>query len=221
MDNGSRAYDLDDLVALFDASDLQRAVLVSMPFPFGGLNTRSRHCELYLQTSAYNLCKLQFLSWAKAVVLLDVDEVLLPQKSGCTVFDLARRSPFGFVRFGGSNRLPGAKDQPPFEFKHHSWMRSGKEASHKTWSIVPTGPLGRFQWRCHNLECNIFARWQTLPGQYFYHCLGIGTGWKGKNRARPGCELVLDTQAAAFWSQTFNQATAIRPKGQKKIVRCA
>ena len=210
VDNGSTAYDLASLARVIERSNVKRAVIVSMPFPFGGLNKRPRHAELYLQTAAYNLCRLMFLRASRATAILDVDEVLLPQPQGRSVFDAACRSRLGFVRFGGENRLPGSSDTPPFAYAQHMWMRPDKRYSHKTWCIDPKGPLGHLQWRCHNLERNVFARWQTLRGQYFYHCLGIGTGWKNKNRARAKCPLLPDPQARKFWRDTYLAAVSKR-----------
>lgn len=211
IDNGSTAYSLEQLASVIGSVGLKSAALVSMPYTWGGVNRKPVHRELYLQTAAYNLVRLQYLARARAVVRLDADEMLMPKPKGETVFDLARKSRGGFVRFVGRNRYPGPDDVPPVDFKDHRWVRTGGDVAGNNWCINPQGPLGRFQWRCHNLEHNVFDKFQMLDGDYFYHCLGIGTGWKSPDRASSEEKLSHSDVDAQFWDEVFAPAVERMP----------
>ncbi|KMW58345.1 CapZD protein [Candidatus Rhodobacter oscarellae] len=203
IDNGSTAYGLDDLAQALTEVGLQRAVLISMPFKWGGVNRKPANRELYLQTAAYNAARLKYLAQARGVLCLDADEILIPQPDGETVFDRAQRARLGFVRFSGRNRFPGPDAQPRFDYADHGWMLSDQAPAAHNWCLNPRGPMGHFQWRCHNLEHNILDVFQVLQGDHFYHCLGIGTGWKDPQRSDGGPALRPDPEAEAFWRDTF------------------
>lgn len=212
IDTGSTAYDMEALGAVVASAGFKKALIVSMPYPWGGINIEPMHRELYLQTAAYNLCRIKYLSRARAVVRLDVDEVLKPQPEGQTVFDRAVQSRLGFVAFHGSNRVPAADLDGPYQFADHSWAIAEVEKAGNNWCIVPQGPTGGYQWRCHNPERNVFFPLQKLQGSYFYHCLGISTGWQGwaKRWATEGVTLSHDAEAARFWAEEFGSVVAAR-----------
>ncbi len=201
IDNGSTRHSVDDLRKAISDVGLKKVALVSMPYPFGPLNRRPRNIELYLQTAAYNLARLMFLQRAGGALCMDVDEILVPD--GTSIFDRARASRFGFVTFGGLNRYPDPHAEPPFRFTDHAWSTTPPKDAPDDWCIVPTGPLGKMQWRCHNLENNLLRPFQRLKQTKFYHCLGITTGWKNATRFRPDEPLQKDEDAARFWEDTF------------------
>lgn len=203
IDNGSTAYTLDDLADTLADCGLKRAVLVSAPLKWGATNIKPVSRELYLQTSVYNIVKYRFLSRARAVLCCDVDEVLVPSEPGDSVFDRAVGARLGFVRFEGMNRFPAALDDAPFSFPQHYWQKPDMGPAASNWCLDPTGPLGDFQWRCHNLESNLLGRFQMLKTPQFYHCLGIGTGWKHEERMRSDAALVENAEDRAFWETVF------------------
>ena len=206
IDNGSTAYSLQELGDTIRKTGLKKAVLISMPYAWGGVNRKPMHRELYLQTSSYNLCRIMYLQQARAVVRLDADEVLSPQAPGQSVFDAAVNTRSGFVRFSGSNRFPLPDAPVPVQFSDHTLEEPTNPVAGNNWCINPKGPLGRFQWRCHNLEHNILGDFQMMKGSYFFHCLGIGTGWKHSDRASNAQDLRVDPEAERFWTQDFRPA---------------
>lgn len=208
IDNGSTAYDLQELGETLCSAGLKKAVLMSMPYKWGGLNRRPMHRELYLQTSAYNVARLAFLGRARAVACLDADEVLFPSRDEISIFDRAVQARLGFVRFFGANRFPDPACRSDVQFRDHQWVLPGQDMAAHKWCLNPQGPLGAFQWRCHNLEHNILEKFQTLEDPYFYHCLGIGTGWKDPNRGRPELDLSHDAPTGQFWTHDFEQAVS-------------
>jgi hypothetical protein len=203
IDNGSTAYSLSELEEVLTSVNLKKAVLISMPFKWGGLNKTTPNRELYLQTAAYNLARLRFLSKARGVLRIDTDEIMTTPKGAKTVFDEAQAARLGFVFFYGSNRLPPPDKEGPFEFSDHVYTPIKQDLAVNNWCVNPQGVLGRFQWRCHNLEHNILEKFQELPGRHYYHCLGIGTGWKGGGRLEAARLPDIDQTAQTFWTTGF------------------
>ena len=204
IDNGSDAYDLDTLRDRLGGVGLDRVVLMSVPYPYGPLNRKPTGIELYLQTSVYNIARLLFLQGAGGVLCMDNDEVLIPGDR--TMFDRARAARLGFVAFHGENRYPHPDTVPPFGFTDHDHTPSPAKRAPTKWCLDPSGPLGRMQWRGHNLENNHLRRFQTLNGTHYYHCLGITTGWKSARRFRASDALQRDPKTERFWQGTFAPA---------------
>ncbi len=195
IDNGSTDYSLEALREVLERVGLARVVLLSMPFKWGPVNLRPMHRELFLQTSAYNLARVKYLQAARAVLRMDIDEVLMDG----SVFDRAVAARTGFVIFNGAARYPGADRAAPFRYSDHVWRDDPDKLGGGNWCLNPRGPLGRFQWRCHNLEHNILDRFQKLPGAHYYDCTGMTTGWKDAARLQPAQGKTLDARTAAFW----------------------
>lgn len=225
IDNGSTQYSMHQLTAALDTVGLQRAVVVSMPYRYGPINRPpQRGRELFLQTSAYNIARLLWLQTAAGVLCMDNDEVLLPDR--ITPFERARAAWTGFVAFHGQDLYPAPEHDPPFSFADHTLTRPAKKRAATKWCLDPNGPLGRMQWRGHNLEGNALLRFQTLRNPAYYHCLGVTTGWKAANRFRAG-GLQSDEAAIAFWRDSFSPAQddgqalgqAVCDPGQKTPLR--
>ena len=208
FDNASTAYSHEEIGKAIKDAGVGAALLVPADYPWGPLNKRRRHSELYLQTSVYNVARIRWLSTARAVMRMDVDETLTPPPEGQpSVFDCAANSRFGYVQFDGLMRFPARTKEPPFQFADHVWRRGDDPEGGGNWCVVPGGPLKRFQWRCHNLERFPLQFATKMKGHWYYDCQGITTGWKDAKRFRPDEELILDPQASAFFAEDGPFAT--------------
>ncbi len=204
IDTGSTEYSLEDLATVLTSVGLKRAVIVSMPYKWGGLNKRPVHRELYLQTASFNLCRIKYLQSARAVLCMDIDEIISHVDGPDDIFDLTCKSRLGFTVFSGTNRYPRQDATPPFQFADHELVNPGDSGS-DNWCVNPRGPMGGFQWRCHNLERNILSNYQRTNKVSYLHCLGLTTGWHGRDSDRwaSASDHVLDESAREFWQTDF------------------
>ena len=206
IENGSTDYGINDLAQMLSKCGLKKAVIISAPYKWGGMNRKPMGGELYLMSSMYNLARIKFLQSARAVLNIDIDEVLARVDGSDTVFDLACKAPLGFLVFHGKDMLPSADATPPFKFSDHRyWHPVFKGANN--WCLNPRGPMGKFQWRSHNLEHNVLNKLQFTRQVAFYHCLAMTTGWKGNTRWRIDESLIHDAEAAGFWDTEFQEIT--------------
>ena len=206
IDNGSTDYGLDDLAGVLSECGLRKAVIISAPYKYGGKNRRPAGGELYLHTSMYNLARIKYLQAARAVLCMDIDEILARVDGPGTVFDLALKARLGFLVFHGNDMYPSADADPPFKFGDHRYLHPAQWGENN-WCLNPRGPMGTFQWRSHNLENNVLRRLQFTKRVAFYHCLGLTTAWKGGRRWESNAGLIPDPEAARFWDTEFDDVT--------------
>ncbi|MBD3680100.1 MAG: hypothetical protein HUJ27_17070 [Rhodobacteraceae bacterium] len=205
IDNGSTDYGLQDIEKALSGAGLKSCVIMSMPFPWGGQNFRPYvNKELFLQTAAYNLVKWKYLFHARAVLRVDVDEILHENQIG-NVFDLTEKSHFGFQVFDGAKRYPRPESTAPFAYSDHTFRMDPDRVGGGNWCLKPDGKLKNFQWRCHNLEGFPLKRLVKLPGSWYYDCEGVTTGWKSSGRLKHREDTVLDEDTVRFF-ETFPRA---------------
>lgn len=184
VDNGSTDYSIDDLEKAIRETGLKKAIILSAPVPFGPLNLPGKNAkELFFQTSMYNLAKLMYLKSARAVLCVDIDEVMMPPlEEGHTIFDEAINSFWGAVFFGGKLVYPQREDAPPFSFSQHILAKPDAKLYRKKWCLAPSGRLKRYQWRVHCPEGFLLSNILKHKKPRYYDCQGITTGWKAADR---------------------------------------
>lgn len=207
VDNGSTDYGIDDLCGALKDAGLKRAVIISAPYPFGGRNNNPVHADLFLQTATFNVARLRYLQMARAVLNVDIDEVVCRTEGHGNIFDMTCDTRLGLLIFPGRDMYPGPEMEPPFSYQDHRYCRPSQKETHK-WCLNPRGPMGGLQWRPHNLESNVLRRWQTTRSAGFYHCLGVTTSWKRAGRWTAGDDLVADRDAVEFWDADYGPAIA-------------
>lgn len=191
-DNGSTAYSAAELEL-----DLRKGfpdlviTVVSWPFPYGpqggqagavgGVETPwdSDFC----QTGSLQHARHRFLRQARAVLNVDIDE-LLPAEQGETIFAATERAPAGLIRFAG-HWISGASPTPPAAPHHGAFAwRDGNETREcpPKWCLVPAAhdPF-HTTWSVHNLFGSRHNRHQSADHAY-RHMLAISNSWKEDRR---------------------------------------
>ena len=120
----------------------------------------------------------RYLPTASAVLNVDIDELVLTT-AGSSIFDLARRSDVGYVRFAGrwvENATSLMLNPPARRHKHYFYYRDGPTALPK-WAVVPARCPPHAQWRVHDIAAMqpdvVASAAATLR-----HFKAINTNWK-------------------------------------------
>jgi hypothetical protein len=158
---------------------LARAVVVRAPQPYGGLMRGGG--GKFLQSALLNLARLGYLARARAVLQVDVDELVWP--GGGPIFDRAVASRLGFVPFRGLWMSPAPAAEAPYLHASHSHRVPGEKPCPAKYCVVPGGWMGGFSWEVHNLENAPPARWLAPKDLGYWHCRAITTDWKNERSA--------------------------------------
>ncbi|MBE3639065.1 hypothetical protein [Mangrovicoccus algicola] len=185
FDNGSTDYTLEELAASVKGTGLKRAVIYSAPFPYGPADKSGRFdvSPRFFQSAMLNLARRDALDRARAVLSIDIDELVLGPE-GASVFDMAARHPLGMVTIQGSWVYPAETTEGPAPQQAHVWRAVPDKKCNRKWCMTPRGAMSRaFGWAVHQIggiSQNLF----TMQGKFrLAHCRACSTGWK-KNRFR-------------------------------------
>lgn len=196
IDNGSAAYGPLEIQATLRRAGVAQPVVLSTTLKYGPRGRKLyANSELFLQTCLLNIARLRSLSSARGVLNCDVDELV--HSKGGTVFDLARRSRFGFVRFAGVWRFPSPGFQGRACHAAHVFGDPACEPCPPKWCLVPGGPFGRLQWRAHKLEPLPLSRLFVTQEAGFWHCRAVTTSWQGAGRLSSPPNTVPDPRMQA------------------------
>ena len=207
FDNGSTAYAPEAIAErLATVPGLARAVVFRAPYPYGPGDRSLRHevSPRFFQTAMLNLARRDPLSRARAVLSIDIDEVILPPAAavGGSVFDAACRHWLGLVTIQGSWVHPAADTGGPVGQGAHHWREDPDRATNQKWAIRPGGPMDRFGWGVHRVD-EVFQNLLTRQDRFrLLHCRGTSTGWKARRFDAPA-KLVRDPDLAAFMAANF------------------
>ncbi|MBK5933538.1 hypothetical protein C8N32_10858 [Rhodovulum imhoffii] len=185
IDNGSERYTADDIVQALRPSGLSGLILRA-PLPYGPVlkGSASRHKLKFFKTAILNVARLRFLSQARAVLNVDIDELVWSKTA--SVFDLAVRSRLGYQPFTGTWRLPNTGSPTHAD---HVWQ-DGSAPCPTKFAVVPRSFAGRFGWDVHRLEPFPLRHRLLREDVGYWHCSGISTGWKYTERlTRKGEEM--------------------------------
>ncbi|MCB1332277.1 MAG: hypothetical protein KDK26_01145 [Roseivivax sp.] len=182
LDNGSSRYGLDEIEAALAPLGLAQVTVLDAPWKYGPRGEKPhRNSEKYMQTALENVARLRFLPAARAVLNVDIDE-LVASLDGTNVFDAAVRSRLGFVQIGAHWRLPAPGTDGPYTHADHTHMHNPPKRTAPKWCLAPGGALGGFSWDVHGLERLPFLHGRTHKGLELLHCRAVSTGWKGAYR---------------------------------------
>ena len=207
FDNGSTAYAPEEIAArLAGVPGLARAVVFRAPFPYGPGDRSLRHevSPRFFQTAMLNLARRDPLARARAVLSIDIDEVIVPPANGAgrSVFDAACRHWLGLVTIQGSWVHPGPDNAGPVGQGAHHWREDPDRATNQKWAIRPGGPMDRFGWGVHRVD-ELFQNLLTRQDRFrLLHCRGTSTGWKARRFDAPA-KLVRDPALAGFMAANF------------------
>ena len=201
IDNGSTRYEAHDISSVMESAGLQH-VVIEAPFKFGPdikeAGPRYRCRAQFFQHAVLNIARLRFLSGARAVLSIDIDELVWSETSN--VFDKAVANPFGYVSFRGVGRNPSLAQEGPARHADHLWGNAqskptGKlQPSHTKYAVAPGRLAGRLSWSVHRVGLlpleHVFERRDCG----FWHCSGISTGWRDADRLGKRGGVFFDTE---------------------------
>lgn len=207
IDNGSTEYTPEALgAAMADVPGLKQVLIASAPFPYG-LGGGGKGSEIrgkFLQFAMLNLARREMLSRARAVLNVDIDEIVTPMP-GDTVFDRACRAPLGLARLGGTWVYPAPGAEMPCAQSAHTWRAEPPEPAISKWCIRADSLLGPLSgWNVHKVGGDLYKLYSRIPEARFLHCRGTSTGWKSRSYRFAIPEGVIDDpELREFWSRDF------------------
>jgi len=189
-DNGSTAYSLAQLQASLDeAAEGSPALALSWPFaygPQGGLAGAVNGVETpwdsdFCQTGSLQHARFRFLTRARSVLNVDIDELLLGDDGG-SIFAATEASRAGFIKFPGrwiTTCSPGGALRETC--RHADFVQfetgAGLDCPPK-WCVVPgRGDRRSDSWSVHNLF-GAKANREVDNTWHYRHLRGITTSWK-------------------------------------------
>jgi hypothetical protein len=187
VDNGSTTTTPEQIEAALRRGGFELVKVMTTPLRYGPKGAPPyANSELYLQTCVLNALRLGHLSTARAVLSLDIDELVSPQSQ--TIFDRAVESRFGYVRFRGRwvHMDPALEGMP--HHGGHSFTLPDSDRCPPKWCIVPGGPLGMWYWCPHGLEKFAIDSFFVDKNWQHLHFFNLTSGWKvpGRLMSQPG-----------------------------------
>ena len=179
FDNGSKDYTLQDIDdTLKSVPGIQAVRVVQADLPFGPLDEDCtyRTDAKFMQVAMLNLARNRFMSRSRAMLNLDVDELLVsPTREN--VFDATVNDFWGHLTFPGTWHYP---DDDTTDVTHatHQRIRPNDKPCPGKFSLNPSGIFGAYSLQVHCLE-RINRKFRFAPARFwFIHCHGISTSWK-------------------------------------------
>jgi len=184
FDNGSTDYPVSAIEEHLRGVGLVDFLVVSVPLPYGRTVRKTENHDgraQFLHTSLMNIARLRLLGHSRAVLNVDIDELVW--SDGASVFDKAATSWKGFATFRGEWRHPIDRHaKRSFHVDHdHIDIRPG--GCPRKYCINPRGLLGWKSWDVHSLEPLRIEKLLRLPKRHrtdigYLHCSRVTTDWK-------------------------------------------
>ncbi len=187
VDNGSTAYAAADLARhLAGLPGMKAALVYDAPFPYGptGGRVKGERNPLFFQTAMLDLMRRDALRDARAVLGIDIDELVWSQ-TGASVFDAAARFRHGMVKIHGEWVYPAPDDPLPAPQRRHVWRAVPPRKTAQKWCAVPAGLLSRFGWSPHHVGGDLVRLFPRAEAFRLLHCRGTSRGWKTGRFDRP------------------------------------
>lgn len=209
FDNGSTDYNVEDIgAALASVCGLERALIVSAPFPYGPADKSARLdvSPRFFQTAMLNLARRDALDQARAVLSIDIDELIIGPE-GASVYDAAVANRVGMVSIAGNWVYPSPETQSSAPQSLHVFRAEPDQRTNGKWCMAPRGLMSRlFGWAVHKiggLVQILFTRQDTFS---LIHCRAASTGWKGGRYTYPA-NLRRDPDLEARMTRHFGGKT--------------
>lgn len=219
-DNGSTTYTVEGLRDALGTIAGVSVVIVPWNYPYGPLGEDAAGRLLpwdsdFCQYGMLEHAKARFLRHAKLVMNADVDELLLCH-GGEAIGRLMDRQNLDFCRYTGHwlENLRGAGSDGPPRHAQFGWVNPTLGPCEYKWSIRPSRvPLGRVQWRVHDVKGLTPA---IQPDAAFRHFAGITTGWRSLRlpRMTDTSRLRLDAEMLQAMGRSFGASATIAAPGR-------
>jgi hypothetical protein len=208
-DNASDAYSQSDIVeTLATVAGVDTAVVINWPFKFGPLGSPSHPWDSdYSQRGALEHARHRFLGRARAVLNVDIDELVITA-DGSSIFDLVCRSDTGYLNFSGhciENVTASPGDFALRRHRHFFMVKSPPAPAQQKWAVVPRRCPMRSQWSVHDVT-------RLRPGTagsvavHYCHFEAITDNWRYQ-RFRPEAAnpfAHFPDQELLRWMQVFD-----------------
>ncbi|OSP55561.1 hypothetical protein [Pseudoruegeria sp. SK021] len=205
FDNGSTAYGVQDIcAALSGLAGLKTAVVYAAPYPYGPSDKSSRFevSPRFFQSAMLNIARRDALSGARAVLNIDIDEVVRRTDGGPSAFDLATQNPLGMVMIDGTWAYPGPEATGPVGHAAHVWQQVPPRGCNPKWCAVPGGWMSRLGWSVHQIGPVRVPPTTAQTQVQLLHCRGTSTGWKSQRFKTPKT-LEHSAELARFMARNF------------------
>lgn len=192
IDNGSTRYSAEAvLTTLQGVTGLKSVAVIEANFPYGPVDNSGKAIvsPRFLQTSMLNLVRQDCFADARAVLSVDIDELVVSE-TGASVFDAAVNSQLGLVSFREQKVYAlGGEGQSRPQSEHTATL-PGQPPGNTKWCLASQGFLNRFSWAVHRFGGPFFPLTETSDFRYL-HCQHATTGWK-KNRLQTPVGVIDD-----------------------------
>ncbi|MEO0912006.1 MAG: hypothetical protein AAFY59_03325 [Pseudomonadota bacterium] len=202
FDNGSRGYSVDHLLqTVLGAAPNALVVVVPWPYKYGPQGGEANVWDSdFCQISAYNMARFRLLPQARALLNIDIDELIVDESGAFrSIFEATEAAESGYIRIKGRWIEPFSESWTGNGLPRHADFRhfhSESVASATKWCLVPHKCPDDALWRIHTVGKMSDADTSTF---LFRHFQAINTLWyRRRYRGRihePG-KLVLDTRLA-------------------------
>lgn len=182
IDNASTDYSSHEILDVIkQVNGVKAATVIEADFPYGPADW-SKKLEVsprFLQTSMFNIVKQDFFADARAVLSVDIDELVVPNTSK-SVFDAANASWIGAVSFRELKVYPDAEEEIAYDQTRHTLAAGDGKLGNTKWCVSGSGFINRFGWAVHRFGGGFFLVTESKEFNYL-HCQATSTSWK-KNR---------------------------------------
>lgn len=195
VDNGSDAYPSEDLATSLAPLNLAAFRVLSIPAKWGSAGPKGyRNRSLFFQSAILNLVRTRFLRRARAVLICDIDEIVLPRADGISVFDVAVKRWHGWLPFEGGSLFPQADEGKTVKYSDHIMRNTAAEKPTKKYCVAMGRIIGRFGWEVHKPDVVSFDYLMDRSQFRLGHCQGIKNGWKPAKKPKSD-RLAVDSEA--------------------------
>jgi len=161
----------------------------------------------------FEVAKWRFLARARAVLSLDVSDLLCPRPEGApSAFDLITETPSGVVLLGGRRIYPWrVREGQRARFSDHLCRQFDAKRGIARWGVAPAKPGLEATWRLVRIATVKPDPVQALP---FWRAMALRVQGRATSELAPKTSLVEDPQLVAL-ATDFWQAKPIRPPVSK------
>ncbi|MEM8555021.1 MAG: hypothetical protein AAGF71_09405, partial [Pseudomonadota bacterium] len=183
---------------------LKQALIYSAPFPYGPADKSARMdvSPRFFQTSMLNIARRDALDQARAVLSIDIDELVVGPE-GRSVYDAAVANRLGMATIPGHWVYPAPNHEGPAPQSLHTYRAVPDAKTNGKWCMTPRGLMSRgFGWAVHKIGGVVQVLFTRQNEFQLLHCRSCSTGWK-TGRYTNLHDLAEDPQLSALMSRHF------------------
>lgn len=190
FDNSSTAYDCSDLLeAASTVKGMLRVWVMKCPFKYGpAANKAGVWDSNFFQPSIFSLARYRFLSKARSVLSVDIDELVPLPNNNIGIFEATEQSATGYIKIPGhwiEAAVNGFDSERFYRHRDFFYRFKDREAAAK-WCVCPGRCDRDHQWQVHKVD----GMKSSDPAGYVHrHFRGVSTSWN-YDRSVKGIEQV-------------------------------